>query len=202
MRMLHSGQLKVCRIIPPGCRVVADIEELEILFSSDDRVKLSRAELSQPLCTALQIVIVDFLASWGVTPSAVIGHSSGEIAAAYAAGALSKEGALIAAFYRGFVCRNFTQAGAMAAIGLGKTEVLPHLVRDVGVACENSGSSLTLSGNSEPLEQVMSAIKSHHPQAFIRKLQVDMAYHSGKISLLPLRSIADRCIRPHENCRQ
>jgi acyl transferase domain-containing protein len=144
-------------------------------------VKLSRAELSQPLCTAVQIAVVDLLASWGVSPSAVVGHSSGEIAAAYAAGSLSKEDALIVAFYRGFVCKNPTKAGGMAAVGLGKAEVVPFVVPGVGVACENSGSSVTLSGDLEPLQQVMDAIKNKNEQAFVRKLQVEMAYHSGKI---------------------
>ena len=180
---------------------MAEIKEPETLFSSDDRVKLSRAELSQPLCTAVQIAIVDLLASWGVTASAVVGHSSGEIAAAYAAGALSKGCAIIAAYYRGFVCQELTKAGGMAAIGLGKTEILPFLVPNVGIACENSGASVTLSGNSEGLEQVMNAIKSQHDQVFMRKLQVDMAYHSGNFSLL-LLSNANRCIRANENRRQ
>lgn len=190
---------------------MADIERLEILFSSNDKVKLSRAESSQPLCTALQIAVVDLLASWGVTPSAVVGHSSGEIAAAYAAGALSKEGALIAAYYRGFVCKKFTKAGGMAAIGLGKAEVLPFLIPDMGIACENSGSSVTLSGDSEALEQVMGAIKKQHAKAFMRKLQIEMAYHSGKkttmchndlttFHLLPDKH-ANRSTRPHENRR-
>ena len=162
---------------------VANLRGTEILFSSDNRVKLSRAELSQPLCTALQIAVVDLLASWGVTPSAVVGHSSGEIAAAYAAGALSKEGALITAYYRGFVCKKLTKTGGMAAIGLGKSEVQPFLVDGMGIACENSGSSVTLSGDLEALEQAMGAIKDQHDQAFMRKLQVEMAYHSGKTTL-------------------
>ena len=199
--MLPSGHLKVSQTFLAGWRVMAEIEEPETLFSSDDRVKLSRAELSQPLCTAVQIAIVDLLASWGATPSAVVGHSSGEIAAAYAAGALSKECALTAAYYRGFVCQKLTKAGGMAAIGLGRAEILPFLVPNVGIACENSGSSVTLSGNSEGLEQVMNAIKSQHDQVFMRKLQVDMAYHSGKFSLL-LLSNANRCIRANENRRQ
>lgn len=158
------------------------MERTEILFSSDDRVKLSRAELSQPLCTAVQVAVVDLLASWGVTPSAVVGHSSGEIAAAYAAGALSKDHALIVAYYRGFVCKQPIKAGGMAAIGLGKADVTPFIVPGVGIACENSGSSVTLSGDLEPLEQVMGAIKNSNEQAFVRKLQVEMAYHSGRIS--------------------
>jgi acyl transferase domain-containing protein len=152
----------------------------ETILSSDDKANLSRAELSQPLCTALQIALVDLLASWGVKPSAVVGHSSGEIAAAYAAGALSKEGALVAAYYRGFVCRKPWKAGGMAAVGLGKADVLPLLEPGVGIACENSGSSVTLSGDADALEQVTGLIKQQRENAFVRKLQVEMAYHSGK----------------------
>ena len=118
-----------------------------------------------------------------MTPSAVVGHSSGEIAAAYAAGALSKESALIAAYYRGFVCNRWTKAGGMAAIGLGKAEVSPFLVAGMGIACENSDSSVTLSGDTEALEHAMDAIKKHHDSAFMRKLQVGTAYHSGKHDL-------------------
>ena len=145
-------------------------------------MKLSWPELSQPICTALQIALVDLLASWSVFPSAVVGHSSGEIAAAYAAGALTKESALIVAYYRGFVCKNSPKEGGMAAIGLGKAKVSPFLIPGVGVACENSASSITLSGDSDKLEQVMSAIKNEYEQALVRKLQVGMAYHSGKIA--------------------
>ncbi len=53
--------------------------------------RLSIAELSQPGCTAIQLAMVDLLKTWGVRPSAVVGHSSGEIGAAYAAGVLSLE---------------------------------------------------------------------------------------------------------------
>ena len=75
-------------------------------------------------------------------------------------------------------------AGGMAAIGLGKAEVLPYLVPSVGIACENSGSSVTLSGDSKALEHVLGAIKSQRDQAFMRKLQIEMAYHSGKTYLI------------------
>lgn len=58
-------------------------------------------EISQPICSVLQIALVDELWSWGVTPSKVVGHSSGEIGAAYAIGALSHRDALAAAYFRG-----------------------------------------------------------------------------------------------------
>lgn len=89
---------------------------------------------------------------------------------------------MITAYYRGFVCKIPMKAGGMAAIGLGKADILPFLIPGVGIACENSGSSVTLSGDSEVLEQVMETIKSQYNQAFMRKLQAEMAYHSGKFS--------------------
>ncbi|KAI1384220.1 acyl transferase/acyl hydrolase/lysophospholipase [Hypoxylon trugodes] len=57
---------------------------------------------SQPLCTAIQIGLVNILRSWGVHATAVVGHSSGEIAAAYTAALLGKHEAIIVAYIRGF----------------------------------------------------------------------------------------------------
>ncbi|KAK8011002.1 polyketide synthase [Apiospora arundinis] len=153
-----------------------------ILNCKEDSVMRS-AEYCQPLCTALQIALVDLLRSISVVPSAVVGHSSGEIAAAYAAGALSMQEAIIVAFYRGHVCTNHSDTasspGGMAAVGLGRDVVAPYLVPGVTIACENSADSVTVSGDVKPLEGIMNAIRNDHPEALVRRLIVDMAYHSG-----------------------
>ena len=154
--------------------------EIDVLGNSDDKNLLLQAEFSQPLCTALQIALVDLLATWSITPSAVVGHSSGELAAAYAAGALSAKDAIVAAFYRGQVCKTAKKTGGMAAVGLGKEDVSPYLASGVRVACENSDSSVTLSGDLDVLEKVMAKIKEARPDVLVRKLQVEMAYHSRK----------------------
>ena len=156
----------------------------DTLLDVDDKAILSNPEFSQPICTALQIALVDFLASWKVTPTAVIGHYSGEIAAAYASGALSMREAIIVAFYRGYVCSNLQTRGGMAAIGLGRNDTQPYLIPGVRIACENSGKSVTLSGDVQPLEEAMAAIKKDHPDTLVRKLQVEMAYHSRKYFVL------------------
>ena len=54
----------------------------EVLFSETQGERFNDAEITQPLCTAIQIAIVDLLVQWGVEPMVTIGHSSGEIAAA------------------------------------------------------------------------------------------------------------------------
>lgn len=107
---------------------------------------------------------------WSITPSAVVGHSSGEIAASYAAGALTMKEAIIAAYYRGYVCKSPQRIGGMAAIGMGKEEVSSYLVRGVRIACENSTSSVTLSGDLNILENIMSTIGEIMPDVLVRKL--------------------------------
>ncbi|KAE8354983.1 putative polyketide synthase [Aspergillus coremiiformis] len=156
----------------------------DILLNSDDKTIIGKAEYSQPICTALQIGLVNLLATWRITPSATVGHSSGEIAAAYAAGILTWKAAIITAFYRGYVCKGQPRGGGMAAIGMSKQEVSSYLMTGVRVACENSGSSVTLSGDIEVLEDVITSIKQEKPDAFARKLQVEMAYHSHHMSIV------------------
>ncbi|KAF6820431.1 polyketide synthase [Colletotrichum sojae] len=141
--------------------------------------RLDRAEFSQPICAALQIALTRRLRRHGVTPGVVVGHSSGEIAAAYTAGALGLEDAIVTAYYRGYVCRETTGGkGGMLAVGLGRDKVAPYLTPDVGTACENSNSSVTLSGPSESLSRVAENIRTGAPDALVRMLKVDRAYHS------------------------
>ncbi|CAP96413.1 Pc21g15160 [Penicillium rubens Wisconsin 54-1255] len=143
--------------------------------------------LSQPLCTAFQIGLVDVLAKWDVRPAAVLGHSSGEIAAAYAAGALTAESAITVAYYRGQIAEQAISRsanGGMAAIGLGREEVLPYLVDGATVACENSPSSVTISGDSSTLKKIVEKIQTHKKDVFCRHLRVDVAYHSAHMQAL------------------
>lgn len=140
---------------------------------------IQKAELSQPLCTAVQIGLIDLFASIGVEPKAVVGHSSGELAAAYAAGALTAKEAIIGAHLRGQAATLQKKKGAMAAVGLGWDEVEKFLEPPkVLVACENSPKSVTLSGDAEAVKATVSNIKEEHPDITARLLKVEKAYHS------------------------
>lgn len=144
---------------------------------------LRQPEFSQPLVTALQLCIIAVLQTWGVSPQSVVGHSSGEIAAAYAAGLLSRSEAILAAFYRGRAALN-RQADVegkvgMLAVGVGVEALSPYLEKYAGsawIACYNSPSSLTVSGKKPALESLEFELKS--AGHFARLLQVDLAYHS------------------------
>lgn len=145
--------------------------------------RLGEAEFAQPACTALQVALVRHLGRYDIAPAAVVGHSSGEIAAAFAAGVLSMEEAVIVAFYRGWVVQSrLKRRGSMAAVGLGRDQVSRFLEATPGItiACENSNRSVTLSGDAHGLQDVLDTIKTTYKDAFVRSLKVDAAYHSRK----------------------
>ncbi|KAM6523146.1 hypothetical protein FSOLCH5_003765 [Fusarium solani] len=158
---------------------------MEELVRGKKTSRLSQAEFAQPCTTALQIALVDLLRQSGLTPDAVVGHSSGEIAGAYASGALTAREAILAAYYRGKAMPWVEKAlvaegtqGGMAAIGLGSEQVMPYLTKGVVVGCENSPDSTTLTGDKSALDIVMSRINEAHPGVLVRELKVDRAYHS------------------------
>ena len=139
------------------------------------------------MTTAIQIAIANRLQRIGIEPSTVVGHSSGEIAAAYASGSLSLTEALAAAYYRGFVAGVLDLVGGMAAVGLGVSQVSKYLVDGVVVACDNSPSNVTLSGDLPALQGVLETIKKESSNVLARLLKVDIAYHSRELLYLPLK---------------
>lgn len=147
--------------------------------------KINDGQVSQVCCAALQLALVDLLEAYNITPGAVLGHSSGEIAAAYACGAITQREAIIIAYYRGQVLGSTSiPAGGMAAIGLGKAAVMSYLQPGVLVGCENSPDSVTLTGDRALLELVVKDIQTAHPIVLSRYLQVDKAYHSHHMQVV------------------
>ena len=151
--------------------------ETELKIPSDTS-RVDQAEISQPLCTAIQLALLEVYFAAGIRPSAVVGHSSGEIAAAYATKAISMEEAIIIAYYRGFVCKNSGAKGGMAVVGLDSETSRSLLRPGVGIACENSHSSTTISGDKDVLLPVLEEAKERHHGVLARELKVDVAYHS------------------------
>ena len=146
---------------------------------------VDRAYISQPATTAIQIALVRLLSSWGINPSAVVGHSSGEIGAAYAAGALPIEQCMLVAYHRGVVAellkgRRSESPGGMLAIGASPAKVRPMVKRlgaaHVVIACVNSPSLVTVSGDADAISELQA--NAEEDGLFNRRLKVDVAYHS------------------------
>ncbi|KAM6485142.1 putative polyketide synthase [Trichoderma sp. SZMC 28011] len=160
---------------------------LEELQRDPKTTKVHATSISIPVCVAVQIALVRLLKSWGIKPAAVTSHSSGEISAAYAVGALTHRQAMATAYYRAILAAEESarvfgpQKGGMAAVGLGADEAQEYLdrVADVGkvvIACVNSPQSVTVSGDNEAVAAVEALCKDEG--VFARKLKVEQAYHS------------------------
>lgn len=156
---------------------------LEELNKSRESSKVSDPALSQPLCTAIQIGLVDLLRTWGISPRAVVGHSSGEIAAAYCAQGLDRESAWKVAYFRGVVADKLAsdqarEATTMMSVGLGRQAVQTYLKSEpsVTVACVNSPVNVTLSGPTTAITRLSEVLD--HDEVFARKLPVRIGYHS------------------------
>lgn len=144
----------------------------------DSRLRLT--EYSQPICTALQIALVDLLRSWAVEPVAVVGHSSGEIAAAYTAGFLSHESAVKVAWLRGQVSGTVSRDGGMLAVNAPAEAMQARLGKlttgRAVVACMNSPRACTISGDRAAVDELHDLLKAD--EVVCTKLPMDVAYHS------------------------
>ena len=157
---------------------------LDELKKHQTKSRLSEGCIAQPANTALQIALVDLLVAVGISPQVVLGHSSGEIGAAYAAGIISHRTALQIAYHRSFIsdlCRGEDQnKGAMLAVGLSEDNVRPFIVETLGkrvsVACVNSPSSTTISGDEAAILELSNTFS--RLGILNSRLKVDTAYHS------------------------
>ncbi|KAL4786915.1 hypothetical protein BJX76DRAFT_364738 [Aspergillus varians] len=158
---------------------------MEELSRDSKTSKVNQTAFSIPICAAVQISLVRLLETWGVTPSAVTSHSSGEIAAAYTVGAISLHLAMGIAYYRSRLAAEMTVdgpiMGGMLAVGLGHVDVQQYLERltcdaRAVVACVNSPSSTTMAGDVAAIEELETLLKAD--DVFARRLRVDTAYHS------------------------
>ena len=158
---------------------------IEELSRGNSTSKLAKALYSQTLCTVVQVALVDLLKEWQILPSAVVGHSSGEIAAAYCSGALTREDALRVAYSRGVVSSKLRDeyeiTGAMMAVGASLKVVEEEITKSdvvgkVHIACVNSPKSVTVSGEPGGINALFESLQARG--LFARKLQVDTAYHS------------------------
>jgi acyl transferase domain-containing protein/NADP-dependent 3-hydroxy acid dehydrogenase YdfG len=173
-------------VLPEGDRPDWTLTDQLIASSSASRV--GEAAISQPLCTALQVALVDVLRAAGVEFSAVIGHSSGEIGAAYAAGYISAEDAIRIAYYRGvhsgLAMGADGKRGKMMAVGLTYEQATAYCSAFNGslvVAASNSPTSCTLAGDAVAVDKAFVELQADG--TFARVLKVDTAYHSPHMKL-------------------
>ncbi|GFG06092.1 nonribosomal peptide synthetase 14 [Aspergillus udagawae] len=183
------------------------------LTQTEDPSLIQEAALSQPLCTAVQVMLVDLLRAAHVSFHTVVGHSSGEIAAAYAAGMISARDAIRIAYYRGLYAK-FARGreggkGAMMAVGISFDEA-QKFTNDsrfqgrIAVAASNAPRSVTLSGDEDAIGEAKAIFEQQ--ETFCRLLKVDTAYHSHHMLpclepyIASLQAAAITPLKPSDEC--
>ncbi|WP_079657057.1 SDR family NAD(P)-dependent oxidoreductase, partial [Mycobacteroides abscessus] len=156
-----------------GWSVIAEL----LRPQADSRV--SRTEIAQPANFLVQSALAKHLQQFGIRPTAVVGHSVGEVAAAYVSGALSLRDAATVSFHRSRLQAKTAGSGGMLAVGLDAEEAQRRAARfgtAVCVAAINSTAATTLSGDSAALQALHDELAGDG--IFARMLHVEVPYHS------------------------
>nr|WP_157527081.1 type I polyketide synthase [Kibdelosporangium sp. MJ126-NF4]CEL12898.1 Malonyl CoA-acyl carrier protein transacylase [Kibdelosporangium sp. MJ126-NF4]CTQ98582.1 Malonyl CoA-acyl carrier protein transacylase (EC 2.3.1.39) [Kibdelosporangium sp. MJ126-NF4] len=153
-----------------------------ILDALDDSDRLGVVEVVQPALWAVEIGLAALWRSWGVEPDLVIGHSMGEAAAAYVAGALSLSDAATVICRRSVLAARLSGRGAMASVALAPeqaAEVVAAYVDRVSIAASNSPASSVLSGDPDAVAEILATLRER--DVFCRRIDVDYAAHSPQV---------------------
>nr|BBH87623.1 polyketide synthase [Thermosporothrix sp. COM3] len=155
----------------------------EVLTTDEGAALLERIDVIQPTLFALEVALASLWRSWGIEPQAVIGHSMGEVAAAWVAGIVSLEDAARIICCRSKLMRGLGQHGAMLFVELSFAEAQSLLAenreQEVSLAACNGPRSVVLSGDRGALEAIMHIVEQRG--IFCRFVRVDVASHSPAI---------------------
>ncbi|UJB20890.1 MULTISPECIES: HSAF biosynthetic non-ribosomal peptide synthetase/polyketide synthase [Lysobacter] len=158
---------------------------IEEINAAEADSQMSDTWLAQPANFAVQIALAAMWRAKGIVPDAIVGHSTGEVAAFYAAGVYTLEQAVKVVVHRSRLQQKLVDTGSMLAVSLTEAEALkrvkPYGDR-VSVAAVNSPTAITLAGDQDALAEL--AAKLQAEQLFAKFLTVRVPYHSAKMDLI------------------
>lgn len=163
---------------------------LDELRADEADSKMAETAVAQPANFAIQVALAEQLRQFGITPDAVVGHSAGEVAAHYLAGALTFEQAVRVIYHRSRLQQRTTGLGRLLAVGVGADALLQsidsttagHLGRRVSIAAVNSPSAITLAGDGDLLQGIARQLDAQ--KIFNRFLDVKVPYHTHYMDMV------------------
>ncbi|WP_228535124.1 SDR family NAD(P)-dependent oxidoreductase [Nocardia sp. BSTN01] len=168
----------------------------EVLLDVDGAPSLDRVDVVQPALFVTMVGIALVWAAWGIAPDAVVGHSQGEVAAAFVAGALTLGDAVrVVAGRSALVARRLSGAGRMAVVWAPADSVRARLVDGVSVAAINGPATTVLTGDPEALAASVSRYDDEGVR--VRWVDVDYASHSPQVEPVRAELVAElAAVRP------
>jgi acyl transferase domain-containing protein/acyl carrier protein len=166
-------------------REFVDWSLLNQLQAEKAQSRLDEVAVVQPVIFAIQVALAALWRSWGIKPDAVVGHSMGEVAAAYVAGALTLQDAARVICGRSSLLKRTSNQGAMAAVELSLEQagiVVSDYEDRISIAVSNSPSSTVLSGDPAALSEILTMLERQG--IFGRLVNVNVASHSPQMDAL------------------
>ena len=156
---------------------------LEVLFPAEaNATPLSETAYTQPALFALEFALAELWASWGVTPSVVLGHSVGEYVAACVAGVMRLEDGLALIAERGRLMQALPAGGAMAAVFADEARVASRVAPRadcIAIAALNGPEETVISGDASAVAELVAAFAAEGVKS--RALDVSHAFHSPRL---------------------
>lgn len=157
---------------------------IQEMMSTRENSRLEDTMIAQPVIFAVQAALLELWKEWGIEPVAVLGHSMGEITAAYCAGVFDLEESIRLVLLRGKIMQQIKGQGRMAAVGMAEEEVRKKLIdyeAHVNIAVINDSSSVVLAGDSDKLAQFIEELDAG---VYVKYLTGDYAFHSYQTEVL------------------
>ncbi len=171
---------------------------IDRVIGEDAERYLTQIDVIQSALFAMSVALAAVWRSWGIVPSAVVGHSMGEVAAAHIAGILDLQDAVAVICRRSQLMKTLTSAGSMATVELpmADVELLLASVDEVSVAASNGPHTTVISGDTKAIESMLRDLTAK--DIYCRQIKVDVASHSAQVDpILPDLLVALSGVRPH-----
>ncbi|MBB4921925.1 acyl transferase domain-containing protein [Kitasatospora kifunensis] len=186
----HAGFRAWMNACDAAVRAAGGCSVLDQLAAPADEARYEEMDFQQPVLFAVQVSLAKVWLELGIQPTAVVGHSLGEVAAACVAGALSLDDAARVVVARSYLLEREAAAGAMISVDLPQEELLPRLApyaEHAAIAVVNSPTSAAVSGSPEAVDALEVDLKRDGIST--RRIRVERPVHSPGMDPLiqPLR---------------